>query len=323
MLQLTDLHTPVAAGLARVRQIIRDELHSDRPAVRELCAHVERYHGKMIRPTLLLLSGEAAGRVTDDHLTLAAVIEIIHLATLVHDDVLDEADVRRALPTVSRRWGNEQAVLLGDFLISHAFALCSSLDSQAASRLVGLTTNTVCEGEMMQVAQRGRLELDEPGYYDIIARKTAALIRTACVLGARHASADERTVDALGRFGQSVGIAFQIADDLLDLLGDEAETGKSTGRDLDMGKLTLPVIHHLRTADPRTRKESLTLLRSSGALARREFVERLESTESLDYARDAARSHVDAALEALTILPESDARSILRAMAEFIIDRRR
>lgn len=323
MLQLTDLHTPVAAALARVRQIIRDELISERPAVREMCAHIERYHGKMIRPTLLLLSAQAAGRVADEHHTLAAVIEIVHLATLVHDDVLDEADVRRSSPTVNRCWGNEQAVLLGDFLISHAFSLCSSLDSQSASRLVGLTTNTVCEGEMMQVAQRGRLDLDEAAYYDIVSRKTAALIRTACLLGARHAGAPERVADALARFGQSVGVAFQIADDLLDLLGDEAQTGKSTGRDLDMGKLTLPVIHHLRTVAPRQREASAALLQSSGASARRELVERLESTGSIDYARDAARDRVAAALDALTILPESEARSVLRAMAEFVIDRRR
>ena len=152
---ISALYEPVATELGKVCAIFDDQLFSDLPVLNELCSHVRRFRGKMLRPALLLLSGKACGGLTDEHLTLAAVVELVHMATLVHDDVLDDADLRRRFPTVNRVEGNEAAVLLGDYLISHAFHLCSALDSQFASRRIGQTTNTVCEGELQQVHHRG------------------------------------------------------------------------------------------------------------------------------------------------------------------------
>ncbi len=322
MLKLAELYACIAEDLDRTGLILRDELISDQDFISDLCAHIGQFHGKMLRPAVLLLAGRACGEVQPEHHVLAAVAEIVHIATLVHDDVLDEADIRRRAATVNRLWGNERAVLLGDFLISHAFHLCSSLDSQYAARLIGRTTNTVCEGEMMQVANRGNWALTEEDYLDIISRKTAALIAACCELGARYAGADADTIARLCEFGRSLGIAFQITDDLLDLTGDEAEAGKSLGRDVDKGKVTLPVIHYLRTAKSTDRARLRALLESDDPQRHRRVGKLLVGTESLDYAHQAAQAEIRAAIAALGELPPSDARASLTAMAEFVSTRR-
>ncbi len=356
--QLADVYAPIAADLRRVDQMLRDELRADLPCVDELCAHVERFRGKMLRPAVLLMCGQAAGRVGRDHHVLATVVEMVHLATLVHDDVLDDADLRRKLPTVNRRFGTESAVLLGDYLFSHAFHLCSSLESQFASQRIGATARRLCEGELLQIANRGRFDLDETTYCEIILRKTASLTETSAVLGAQYAGADAGVVEQLACYGRSLGMAFQIADDLLDLTGETRELGKPVGRDVEQGEITLPIIRHLRTA-PTTEREAMlaaltlggdgalepgTIARaeaegadilearcngdgrqvsdgSAGSMHRR--VRELLRDSDLDYARDTARAHISAAVESLSDLPVSDAREALAAMAEFVLLRRR
>ena len=201
------------------------------------------------RPWCCSRAGRAA-RFRDAHPVLAAVVEMIHTATLVHDDILDEAMVRRHAATVNAEWGNETAVLLGDYLFTHAFHLAASLDSTRACRWIGHATNKVCEGEMQQVHHRGNLDLDEGDYFAIIEGKTAELTAVSCRLGASYAGAPEATVAALDRYGRNLGIAFQIADDVLDIWGEERVTGKSLGTDLEKQKLTLPVIHLLRVVEP-------------------------------------------------------------------------
>ena len=180
MVNLQELYAPVRSELAATTRIFDDELVGEFPFVNEFCAAVRSYRGKMLRPALLLLSGKAAGCLRRQHPTLAAVVEMVHMATLVHDDVLDEADLRRQEPTVAAVSGNVSAVLLGDYLISHAFHLCSGLESQYACRRVGATTNVVCEGELLQNRHRGDLELTEDVYFSIIRRKTGALTAVAC-----------------------------------------------------------------------------------------------------------------------------------------------
>lgn len=323
MIQLAELYAPIAQDLEAAERVFNDELVSDQGFISDLCAHVARFHGKRVRPALVLLAGRACGEVTATHHTLAAVVEMVHIATLVHDDVLDEADIRRRAATVNRLWGNERAVLMGDFLISHAFHLCSSLDSQTASRLIGQTTNTVCEGEMMQVANRGNCELTEDAYLDIITRKTAALIETCCQLGAWAADADIDTVRRLRAFGRATGIAFQIIDDLLDLTGDESEVGKSLGRDMCEGEVTLPLIRYLQTADAGARREAIRMVEACGPGCQCELARRLRDSGSIDYAEAFARSQIAEACDALKGLPPTPARDSLLTMAQFVIARRR
>src|SRR5712672_1923566 len=212
--------------LAAVEQLFTEELGTDLTCVNNLVRHVSRFRGKMLRPTLVLLAGKACGELTDAHSVLATVVEMVHMSTLVHDDVLDEAELRRKGATLNHLRGNEAAVLLGDYLISHSYHLCSSLDSQFASRLIARTTNQVCEGELLQIDNRNNFDLDEETYLKIISLKTAVLCSACCALGARFAGASDEVVSRMELYGLSVGQAFQIQDDILDIVGQTQTVGK-------------------------------------------------------------------------------------------------
>lgn len=318
---LADLYAPIREDLQRVEGVFDAELLSDHPFVNDLCTRVRRYRGKMLRPALVLLSGRACGELCDAHHTLAAVVEMVHVSTLVHDDVLDQADVRRRQDTVNALHGNEIAVLLGDYLISHAYHLCSSLGDGYAARAIAATTNTVCEGELLQVHHRSNLRLTEPEYLNIIRSKTAALTGTCCALGARYARADDDIIETLREFGVAAGMAFQIVDDLLDLLGDQDRTGKTLGRDLALGEPTLPIIHCLAHGSAPLRRELSDALTRRTDLTGSHIADMLDETGSIDYARAQAHRFVQTALEQLESLDESPARECLVGMAEFILGR--
>ena len=249
--------------------------------------------GKRLRPALLLLAGQAVGRLRDEHITLAAVVEMIHTATLVHDDVLDEAAIRRHDDTVNARWNNETSVLLGDFLFTHAFYLASTLESTYACRTIGRATNIVCDGELRQTITSGDVNLSEDDYLAIVEAKTAELCACCCELGAYYAGGDEETVARLAAFGRNLGIAFQIADDLLDLEGNESATGKSLGTDLAKRKMTLPLIHARDTLDPHERKKFLTALVAEPVRHRQALLAYLTRHDSLNYARSQAQLYAD------------------------------
>jgi octaprenyl-diphosphate synthase len=321
---LANLTECIAPQLQAVERLFAGELGSDVECVNALVRHVSRFRGKMLRPCLVLLSGKACApdrELSDDHVTIATVVEMVHMATLVHDDVLDEAELRRKGATLNHLRGNEAAVLLGDFLISHSYHLCSSLDSQFYSRTIARTTNHVCEGELLQIDNRNNLDLDEETYFEIIRRKTAVLCAACCLLGAKLSGAGERVMRQVEMFGLSLGMAFQIQDDILDIVGDATTVGKTLGIDVEKGKLTLPIIHFLRTAP----REHRVLLRSLLEAGEAEKVEKIRNlilpSRSIDYARDVARAHIERARSAIADLPESDARQVLDTMAQFVLAR--
>lgn len=316
----------IASPLAAVDQRFAEELRSELPNVNQLVTHVAKFRGKMLRPMLVLLAGLAAAEqpgepVADAHITLATVVEMIHIATLVHDDILDGAEIRRRGATINHLHGNEAAVLLGDFLISHAYHLCSSLGSQAYSRLIGHATNVVCEGELTQNYHRHNWKLSETAYYDIIYRKTAVLTETCCRLGAMVSTAQTPCVDALAAYGRKIGLAFQIVDDILDICGVQMVVGKSLGTDIEKGKLTLPMIHFLRHAAPQHRELLIGLLESEDHDRIERVRQLLAPSESIHYARDAAETLVRQAVAALEVLPASEARDVLTEMAHFVTAR--
>ena len=318
---LAGLLEPIAPQLAAVERLFELELKSDLPCVGALVKHVSRFRGKMLRPTLLLLAGRACGELTESHVTLATVVEMVHMATLVHDDVLDEAELRRKGATINHLRGNEAAVLLSDYLISHSYHLCSSLDSQLASRLIAATTNRVCEGELLQIENRNNVALDEKTYLEIITRKTASLCGTCCRLGASFAGADDTLIDRLELYGLSLGTAFQIQDDILDLVGDASTVGKTLGLDVEKGKMTLPLIHFMRTA-PREHRLLLRSLLTEGQADRVEKIRNLIlPSKSIDYAREKARMLVKRAQDAIGTFDASEAKRILSMMAEFVVSR--
>jgi octaprenyl-diphosphate synthase len=350
---LLPLSDALVAALADAQRVFDGQLHVDLPPVMQLVRHVEHYRGKMLRPTLVALCGMAAHPkaggtsaaaagtlVGTTHATLGAVLEMVHMATLVHDDVLDDADVRRRGATVNRLYGNEAAVILGDYLIASAYHLCSTLPPSStaghlASLAVGRASMLTCQGELLQLHHRNDLSLDEATYYEIITRKTADLIACACELGARGSGATDAVAADLAAYGRHVGIAFQIQDDLLDLTGSEHVVGKSVQRDASKGKLTLPVIHHLANASAMERGKTLLLLESLGGAgsgvgsgsgvagsshgALREAVER---TDSIAHAHEAAREHVARAKRSLErAVAESPARRLLQLMADAVVER--
>lgn len=323
-MQATDLRhisESVLAQLAEVDAIFKEELISDLSCVNDLVDHVGRLRGKMLRPLLVLLSGQAAGELTPHHPTIAAVVEMVHMATLVHDDVLDEADLRRNGATINRLRGNEAAVMLGDYLISHSYHLCSRLRSQHAARVIARTTNQLCEGELLQLHNRGNLDLDEEIYLTIISRKTASLIAASCYLGAQMAGADEATAKRFEKYGLSLGIAFQIQDDVLDLVGDVRSVGKTLGIDVEKCKLTLPLIHFLRNAPEEHQALCRSLLAANEPSTADRVKKLVAPSDSITYARDRALRLVERAKQSLDGLPMNDALAALLALADFAIER--
>lgn len=353
---LEGVYGAVLRALGRVEAAFDAQLKSDLPPVQRLVRHIEAYRGKMLRPQLVCLCGIAAacargathgggnghggnvagldgteydGLVTARHITVATVCEMVHMATLVHDDVLDEADIRRKGQTVNRLRGNEIAVILGDYLFSSAYHLCSTLDSQAAALLIGACGMTLCTGELLQLHHRENFSIDEPTYFEIVERKTGSLIAVSCQLGAMQsggsagAAADD-LAEKFRLFGLKLGVAFQIQDDLLDLTGDAAVVGKPLLRDLALGKLTLPVIHHLATASAEARGESLALLKAAGDAdveSLRRLVQGLNRTGSIEHARTRAKALVEEAKALLGGLPESAPKSLLMLVADQVVAR--
>jgi len=311
----------IGADLAESEQIFDRELASWQPFVAELLEHLGRYRGKRLRPILLLLAAQACGGIEPEHRVLAAVVEMIHTATLVHDDVLDEAATRRHVPTVNARWSNESSVLLGDYLFTHAFHLASSLETTQACRLIGRATNLVCEGELAQIHERGNLALSEEQYLEIIEGKTAELCALCGRLGALYAGASPAIADDLESYGRALGVAFQIADDLLDVMGNEQQVGKTLGSDLALQKLTLPVIHLLAQTPPGEQAALRALLQNPDPESRRLLQARTLRSGSVDYARARAEEYAQFARRRLTALPESPARGMLEDLTEFAVRR--
>ena len=312
---------PIAGDLEQVERILSESLFSRHPRVAEVVDHVRHYRGKRLRPVLLLLTAKACGKVTPAHHILAAVVEMIHTATLVHDDVLDNATVRRHVPTVNAGWGAQASILLGDHLFTRAFHLAASVDARAC-RLIGEATNRVCEGELRQGLERGNLDLSETDYYEIIEGKTAELIACCCQLGAVYAGADETVVAAVTNYGRCLGIAFQIADDVLDLVGEEQTTGKSLGTDLEQEKLTLPLIRllaHANGAGAKLRQ----MLRSPDNHRRESLLPLLKASDAIGYTNARATDFAVRARAELGCLSPSIARTILESLTEQVIHRDR
>ncbi|QEG32036.1 Octaprenyl-diphosphate synthase [Gemmata obscuriglobus] len=311
---------PIASDIAEAERIFDRTLAPHKGPFGPLVEHLRHYRGKRLRPALLLLTAEACGGVAPAHHTLAAAMEMIHTATLVHDDVLDEADVRRHAPTFRAGWGNKVSILLGDMLFTHAFHLTSTVDGRAC-QITGEVTNRVCAGELRQVTERGNLELSEADYFAVIDGKTAALTECCGRLGALYAGASEEVAAKMASYGRSVGLAFQIADDLLDLTGTEEAAGKTLGTDLEQQKLTLPVIHCLNRLPAGEAAKLRDLIRAGGEGLGARVLQALEKTQSVTYAKRRAEELSRSARQELECLPRGDARSILEAVTEWSIRR--
>lgn len=317
---VSDLFQPIARDLDKMETVLRGAIQNDAPGVGKLLDHLAHYRGKRLRPALLLLTARACGKVAPSHHVLAAVVEMIHTATLVHDDVLDGASIRRHGSTMNAAWGNQASILLGDYLFTHAFHLTSTLGDADACRIIGESTNRLCAGELHQICQSGNLDLSEDAYCDIIDGKTAELTSCCCRLGALYAGMDEEIVQSLAAYGRALGMAFQIADDLLDLVGEERSVGKSLGTDLEQQKLTLPVIYYLQQGSAKSTKLR-PLLENPSRQTRLTLAQELAASGALDYARKRAEAYAIQAAEQLDALPPTECRSVLLHLTEKVVNR--
>jgi octaprenyl-diphosphate synthase len=320
--EIAALVAPVHEGLKRMREIVALQLGDASPAVKDMVEHVGRFQGKQLRGALVLLSGEASGNSTDEHASIAAVVEMIHLATLVHDDVLDGASVRRRVACVNQRWDNPTAVLLGDFLYARAFALSTDLASRMCSRVLAETTRRICIGEIEQAASRYDFEVSQERYEWIAGAKTATLYAAACELGARYPGGHEELGARLRQFGWELGLAFQIVDDCLDLTATVEEAGKSVGTDVEDGKVTLPVLWAHARAGERERAAIRDVYTRPGLEDRvGRLREVCDVAGGVEYARNRAHELIESALERIRGLGPSRARASLEALGSFVLER--
>ncbi len=322
-IELQSILSPIRKELDAMSEYLVRELQSTSPRVEELITHLARYRGKRLRSALVLLSGKGFGNFTQTHIPVAAIVEMIHTATLVHDDILDEATIRRQLPTVRSRWGNDSAVLLGDYIYAKAFSISTRLESQLASRVLSEVTKTICQGEIEQIASRYDFELSEERYLQMIGAKTASLYASACELGAAYAGASETAVREMYRFGWNLGLAFQIIDDCLDLEGAEEVVGKSLGTDVCEGKLTLPILFVLRGLKRSERRRIEEIYRSAKVsdpvqALWKEFPIR----EGIDDSLAKADSYIRESLSALRSMPSGSCRNSMEFMAEYVLCRK-
>jgi octaprenyl-diphosphate synthase len=320
---MQQIHRTVAAEFERVNRLIVEQLHSDVPMVENIGHYIVDAGGKRLRPLLVLLTGNALGACGEDHIRFAAVIEFIHTATLLHDDVVDISSLRRGRPTANAEFGNAPSVLVGDFLYTRAFQLMVQLGDMDILRHMADTTNTIAEGEVLQLTRAGDAATTEEQYLDVITRKTAILFAAGCHGAATLAGDRGELRRVMHDFGLHLGIAFQMIDDVLDYEGDPAAMGKNVGDDLTEGKATLPLIHTLRTGSPEQRALVHHAITAKSAEAIGAVVAAVNDCGALDYTRERARHHQALASDALERLPEGPPRAALERLALLAVDRDR
>jgi len=308
----------VRKRLKSVEQAIRGQAALFEPQVQGYIAYVCDASGKRIRPALSLLVGEALGSATEEHERLGMIIELIHMATLVHDDIIDGADTRRSIPTANKKWGNALSVLLGDALFAHAMTEATSFDDMAICRAIGRASRDVCIGEITQTQRRYDLNLTKADYFRIIEMKTAALFAVAASLAARLSGATGEICESMHDYGLKLGTAYQIYDDCIDLVGQESAIGKTLGTDLKKGKLTLPVLNLLESANPDQRAKLNHLLIGGESLELDRLADIADYSGALAQAISTGRALVADAVTALDTLPPTPAATALAHVAAYL-----
>ena len=313
----------IGDDLKLVELQFRKDLQSDVPLIRKVGEYVLSSGGKRVRPALLLLAARLSGYTADKAVPLASVVEFIHTATLLHDDVVDSATLRRGLASANTLWGNEASVLVGDFLFSKSFSLMVGVGSLDILRVLSDATTVIAEGEVMQLLCTGELDLTEEQYTDVIRSKTAILMSAACEAGAILGEVSQSHQQALAAFGMDLGIAFQLMDDILDYVATEEEFGKSIGHDLEEGKITLPLIHTLRncTVDERTVIASVVELDEMSLDDFRAVSSLVRQYGGIDYTIAKARYYVDRCQSHLDQFAHSPVREAMVSLSEYVVTR--
>lgn len=314
----------IQADLDKVNQFIVDQLYSDVALVESIGHYIVDAGGKRLRPMLVLLSAKACGVKSDQHINMAAVIEFIHTATLLHDDVVDMSTLRRGRPTVNAQWNNPSSVLVGDFIYSRAFQVLVNIGDMRIMEIMANTTNKIAEGEVLQLISKSNPNSTEELYMQVIQNKTAILFKAAAQSGAMLSGANEDSVNALAEYGQQLGLAFQLIDDALDYMGDAQELGKNVGDDLAEGKSTLPLIYTMANGSAADRELIQQSLRAESLTPQQlqEVIALVKSSGALDYTKELANTKTAAAVKALEVLPDSEHKTALQDLVEFSLNRK-
>ncbi|AVQ00015.1 octaprenyl-diphosphate synthase [Ahniella affigens] len=308
--------------MSRVNTLIRSRLASDVVLVNQVAEHIVAGGGKRLRPMLCVLAARALGADGEDHLLAAAIIEFIHTATLLHDDVVDESDLRRGRRTANAVFGNAASVLVGDYLYSRAFQMMVELKRMRIMDVMAETTNRIAEGEVLQLMHIGNAETDEAAYFRVIERKTAVLFEAACRVAAILLDADALVEHAIADYGMKLGLAFQIADDVLDYVSDAETLGKNIGDDLAEGKPTLPLIHALSHAPADEAATLRRVIETGGLDDLQNVIAAIHRTGAIAYSQQRARQLATEARQALDVLPASPYKLALLGLADYAIDRK-
>lgn len=306
---------PIRSEIAQVQNRMAELLQSPDSRIQECLCYLTEQSGKMLRSSLVLLSGKCAGNIGSEHIDLAAMVELVHRASLLHDDVIDSAEIRRGRRTANILWGNTAAVLLGDFLLSRAFYLGARIQCPDAAEILSFTAQELCSGELLQNFQKGEWDISEQRYYQIVEAKTAALFKSSCQLGAIAANASPKQVSLLAQFGLELGVAFQITDDLLDLLGSQEQAGKTLGTDLLQGKLTLPIIHWMGSDEQETSQRMKLLNQPCDVDV---LVRHIRQSGSVEYTLTQVRKRISLAKKSIEGFNQSSAKDALMNLADYV-----
>ena len=315
------LRNLIAADMRAVDAMIRRRLESDVALIRQIAEYIIAGGGKRLRPALVFLAAGATGYRGEHHVELAAVIEFIHTATLLHDDVVDESELRRGRKTANAEFGNAASVLVGDFLYSRAFQMMVGVHSMRVMEVLSDATNAIAEGEVLQLLNAHNSATSEANYLEIIRRKTAKLFEAAAQLGAILGGAGDGLEQGLARYGMHLGTAFQLIDDALDYSGDATHTGKNLGDDLNEGKPTLPLIYVMQRGSRQQADLVRHAIKEGGRDGFREVLEAVRSTGALEYVRNMARREALSARESISALPNSNYRDSLLELTTFAVER--
>lgn len=314
--------SPIAVDMEAVNAVIRRQLHSEVPLVNQIAEYIISAGGKRLRPVLVLLMAQAYGYSGNQHHELAAVIEFIHTATLLHDDVVDESSLRRGRETANALFGNAASVLVGDFLYSRAFQMMVAVDNARVMQIVADATNVIAEGEVLQLMNMHDASLDEDGYLRVIRSKTAKLFEASARLGPILAGSPPEIENACAHYGQALGTAFQVIDDVLDYDGNSAEMGKNLGDDLREGKATLPLILAMQRGDAAQSRTVREAIETGNVDRLNDIVAIVRDTGALAATRSAAAAEAQRAIDAAMQLPDNAYRTAMVALASQLLDRR-
>ena len=323
-ISLSDISNPIKEELSIFNDLFQESLKSKVSLVDLVAKYILKQKGKKIRPLLVLLSAKASGQINERSYRGAILVELLHSATLIHDDVVDSAEKRRGFPSINAIWKNKIAVLMGDYLLAKGLMISVDGNDFDFLKTITDTVRRMSEGELLQISKTRKLDIDSETYFKIISDKTASLLSTCCEIGAASTNDNPNVISSMKEFGESLGIAFQIRDDILDYVGKSSIIGKPQGGDIKEKKITLPLIYALSQSDSKEASSIIKIVKNGAKKGRiEEVIEFVDSKGGIEFADKTAREFADNAMEKLNVLDESESKTALQNLVRFVVERKK